>query len=75
MATAYFTITIPWPFQWVLLFPLFFKFHLFNLRYTFDLGVATVIVKILAVGFFGLAYYFSERSPIPDENVDLDVIH
>ena len=47
----------------------------FNLRYTFDLGVATVIVKILAVGFFGFAYYFSERSPIPDENVDLDVIH
>ena len=56
-------------------FSSFLKFHLFNLRYTFDLGVATVIVKILAVGFFGLAYYFSERSPIPDENVDLDVIH
>ena len=54
---------------------IFISSYIFIFQFYFNLGVATVVVKILAVGFFGLAYYFSERSPIPDENVDLDVIH
>ena len=46
-----------------------------NYSMSISMGVATVIVKALAVVFFVFAYYFSERSPIPDENVDLDVMH
>ena len=46
-----------------------------NYSMAISMGIATVIVKIFGVGFFGLAYYFSERSPILDENLDLDVIH
>ena len=48
---------------------------LFYDNYSMALAVAVTItiVKILGLGFFGLALYFSNRSSIPDdENFDLD---
>ena len=38
------------------------------------MALTVAVVKILGIGFFGLALYFSNRSNIVDETIDLDVL-
>jgi len=47
---------------------------LFYDNYTMAISMAltTVVMKAIGVGFFVLALYFSGRSSIPDDNLDLD---
>ena len=44
-----------------------------NYSMSLAMGLTIAAVKIIGVVLFGLALYFSNRSPIPDdENLDLD---
>lgn len=45
-----------------------------NLSMAIGLAIAVTSVKTVGVGFLSLALYFSNRSPMQDETIDLDAL-